>query len=235
MASSVIYGDMLKEESLMKEDKLFFEFTNCSFSSALDQISKATGIEIFSNKDIGKVVLDKSYEDKTIEEIIEDLLKRENRSIFWYYNNKQLVSIGIWIFDGSGNVSKSRLAKFAAMREKELRGNIITKNSDSNEFTDLKEGQSLISDISSSYNPEFNASGQGKIMEVNQQTSVNVSPGVVPEIRNGFKKSGNSVSDAGMNGKENQASLSSVPLPPNPEKRHGLEPPPMPPGFYSMK
>ncbi len=99
---NISYASSTEETSTIKIPKWSLEFNDCSVSDALDQISRFTGVNVFTNKGVDKMILKKYYKDKTIDYIVTDILSRENYAIIRRFNDKKkLVSIGIWILDWS--------------------------------------------------------------------------------------------------------------------------------------
>ena len=105
----MLYTSFAEENNTIEIPKWSFEFNDCSVSDAMDQISKSTGVNVYTNKDVGKIILDKHYKDITIDHIVTDILSREEYAIIRQFNDKKkLVAIGIWIFDQSNKRSNLR-------------------------------------------------------------------------------------------------------------------------------
>ena len=114
---NMLYASSTEETSTTKIPKWSLEFNDCSVSDALDQISKFTGVNVFTNKGVGKMILKKYYKDKTIDYMVTDVLSRENYAMIRRFNDKKkLVSIGIWILDWSHGKSVATNNPFEASR-----------------------------------------------------------------------------------------------------------------------
>ncbi len=98
---NMLYASSTEENNTTKIPKWSLEFNDCSVSDALDQISRFTGVNVFTNKGVDRMIL-KNYKDKTIDYIVTDMLSRENYAMIRRFNDKKkLISIGIWILDRS--------------------------------------------------------------------------------------------------------------------------------------
>ncbi len=115
--------------STIKIPKWSLEFNDCSVSDALDQISRFTGVNVFTNKGVDKRILKKYYNDKTIDYIVTDILSRENYAMIRRFSDKKkLVSIGIWILDWSDERSNLRPASFRSKRGVKHGDSVTTNN-----------------------------------------------------------------------------------------------------------
>jgi len=114
---NISYASSTEAVSTKKIPKWSLEFNDCSVSDALDQISRFTGVNVFTNKGVDKRILKKYYEDKTIDYIVTDILSRENYAIIRRFNDKKkLVSIGIWLLSSDQSSSNLRPAGFRNKR-----------------------------------------------------------------------------------------------------------------------
>ena len=75
-------------------------FNNIAISEALDQLTRLTQIKINTNKPIGDRIK-KSYQNRTINEILRDMLKRINHASVWSYEEAGVDVITIWVFEKS--------------------------------------------------------------------------------------------------------------------------------------
>ena len=109
-----LYASSTEENNMIKIPNWSLEFSDCSVSDALNQISKVTGVKVITNKDIDKMILNKYYKDKPIDHIVTDILSRENYAIIRRFNDKRkLVSIGIWILEWSKPNKRGNLRSVA--------------------------------------------------------------------------------------------------------------------------
>jgi len=93
-----------KKESL----RWSIDFNNISISEALNKLSQTTGFKIHITKPLD-IKIKKSYKDKTIEQILKDVLRNINHTLVWSYNQKDVDSIGIVIFEqGKSTASKDQ-------------------------------------------------------------------------------------------------------------------------------
>lgn len=238
--------------AVQQEDETWsFDFKNCSFSDALDQISKATGIEILTNGQTDKTPFSKSFKDQAINQILEGLFRRKNHAIMWRYSESGLKAISIWVFEkgdsrrgfdtgsfvkykapaAKRNLTKNN-AKIAVDHTRSNVGNdqrkyasfdaTPKKNEQQSEKAVRTRGNKFIGGRSGriSGNLEENVSNQGD----NQGT---ILPPPPPQ---GSGNQGAVVPDTAASDVEGDDTSLGPPAPP-PEKSHGLEPPPVPPGF----
>ncbi len=123
-----LYASSTEENNMIKIPKWSLEFSDCSVSDALTQISKVTGVKVITNISIDKMILNKYYKDKPIDHIVTDILSRENYAIIRSFNDKKkLVSIGIWILDWSNGRSSFGLA-MSQSKEGIKHGDTTTNN-----------------------------------------------------------------------------------------------------------
>jgi hypothetical protein len=86
-----------------------FRFENCTISEALREISQKSGVTIILKSDINKTIQGKSYNNRTLDKIITDLLRGENCAVVWNYNKGILASIGLYTFEKDGKGGGSRM------------------------------------------------------------------------------------------------------------------------------
>jgi len=93
-----------------KNRKWSFEFQNCTVTEALKKISDTADIEIITNYSDAEVKLNKSYDSKNIEKIINDLFKKENCAIVWLYDKdtEKLNGVKILVFESSEEIIRNK-------------------------------------------------------------------------------------------------------------------------------
>ena len=77
-------------------------FSNVSIPEALEKITQTTGIKIITPKQLGKQVITRSYENKTIEHILKDMFRDMNYALVWSYGEKGIDSVRILALDKVG-------------------------------------------------------------------------------------------------------------------------------------
>jgi hypothetical protein len=92
-----LHGIVLAE---IREEELWsIDFGAISVSEALDQLAQLTGIKIVTEARLTQKIAPKSYKNRSIEQILKDLLKNVNSAAVWNYSEKGVESIGILAFD----------------------------------------------------------------------------------------------------------------------------------------
>ena len=81
-----------------------------SISEALNQLTKMTGIKIFTKTPLDHKISPKLYINQSIEQILKDLLRNVNYAAVWYYGERGLDSIGILILNRDRGESPSTLS-----------------------------------------------------------------------------------------------------------------------------
>lgn len=148
---NISYASSTEEISTIKIPKWSLEFNDCSVSDALDQISRFTGVNVFTNKGVDKMIHKKYYTDKPIGYIVTDILSRENYAMIRRFNDKKkLVSIGIWIIDWSHGNSIATNNPFEASR---IERNIKNGNKN-NPFAIQGESKAFSTSSKRNINPE---------------------------------------------------------------------------------
>jgi len=92
---------------IKEEARWSIDFGAISLSEAFDQLSKVTGIRIFSTAPLAYRIHPKRYMNQRIEQIIKDMLKNVNYAAVWHYSEKGIESIGILAFDRQKVESRS--------------------------------------------------------------------------------------------------------------------------------
>jgi hypothetical protein len=85
-------------------------FDNVSISDALDQLSEATGIKIVIKPSLENQIITRSYVDRTVDQIIKDLLRNVNHALVWEYGEKDVDCIRISILDRQSGKSSQDLS-----------------------------------------------------------------------------------------------------------------------------
>lgn len=119
----VVYGYSGLWAAKEQTETWSFQFTNASISDVLDELTKVTGINIFTNKVPEKKVLTKSYKDQTIDEIIKDVFRGVNHAVLWHHSEKGVDGVDIWILDGSPPGASRNLSNVARTNPRNLSSN----------------------------------------------------------------------------------------------------------------
>lgn len=244
------FGDGILHAAKVENQRWSFDFKNCTISDVLGQMTKVTGIDIFTNQIRDKGLFSKSYKDQSIDQILRDFFRKENCAMVWSYGDNGLDAIGVWILEGSGSRGRSSPTKFVKERGTGVRGSTIVKNVDhksrvvrgehqgarkSDPYSLQGESGDYSKDAKESFSPQYSKPAPDKAQtkpdslghrvsnrRISKATPASPSP--MPAVAN----PGSNVPDGGIAQDEDHASGI---VPPTPEKWHGLEPPPMPPGF----
>jgi hypothetical protein len=92
----------------VEEEPWSFDFNNVAIADVLRQLTLVTGIKIFTKDPPESQIVTRSYKNKTIDQILKDIFRDENYALVWNFNENELESIGIWIFDwGSSRGSET--------------------------------------------------------------------------------------------------------------------------------
>jgi hypothetical protein len=103
-----------------KDDALWsIDFGAVSLSEAFDQLTQVTGIKIFTTKPFDHTISPKRYLNRSIEQILKDMLKQVNYAAVWHYSESGVESIGILVFDRKS--AESRSAESSVRREDTIR------------------------------------------------------------------------------------------------------------------
>lgn len=193
----------------MEHNTWSFNFKDCSVSDALNRIAEITGIDIFTDKPINKKLC-KFYDAGTIDQILKDIFRKDNHAIVWYYSEQALDSIGIWVFEGGSSKGNFNPEKFLQDRKRNLKGTTTKRSVDYNTANAKKyswkteNNTSVIQEKSKKYDNSHHSKSITNRKQTVSHNSVDNIPNSKDEL------------------------TARPPLPPN---KHGLEPPPMPPGF----
>jgi hypothetical protein len=93
-----------------EEARWSINFGDISISEALDQLSKVTGIKIFTKTPLSHRISHKRYRNQSIEQILKDLLKNVNFAAVYHYRESGIESIGILAFDRERAESRSMVS-----------------------------------------------------------------------------------------------------------------------------
>jgi hypothetical protein len=104
-SACVIFFSSSSHASEIEERTWSLRFNNVAVGDMLKQLSRATGVEISTNKTPNTERITRSYEDQTIEHIIRDALRGTNYTLVWHYGENQLESVGICFYDAGGGTS----------------------------------------------------------------------------------------------------------------------------------
>jgi hypothetical protein len=88
------------------EKRWSLAFEGVTVSEALEILSQKTGVRIQATKGLDSRVR-KSYQGKTIDQILKDLLRNTNYSIVWSYSRQETTSVQIRVFEKSKNLTSS--------------------------------------------------------------------------------------------------------------------------------
>jgi len=226
------FGDGVLHAAKVENQRWSFDFKSCTVSDVLRQMAEVTGIDIFTNQTIDKGLFSKFYKEQTIDQILRDLFRKENCAMVWSYSDNGLDAIGVWIFEGSGSGDNFSPKKFLKERRTSMRGNKIVRSVDhesrvvSRKLQEADKNKDAEESISSQYWKP--ASDSLEYSASNRKVSLAI-PAFPSPIQAGANAE-SSITDGGIAQNEDYASETTPPQP-MPENLHGLEPPPMPPGF----
>ena len=75
------------------------DFDAVSIEEAFDKLTQITGIRIFATAPLAYRISPKRYMNRSIEQILKDMLKKVNYAAVWHYSEKGIESIAILAFD----------------------------------------------------------------------------------------------------------------------------------------
>jgi hypothetical protein len=246
----ILFGASQCAEAKVKAETWSFDFMECSVSDALRQMSATTGVDIVTNVDRKKQLLYKSYRNQSIEQILKDLFRKENCAMVWHYTSNSLESVDILIFEGSdrGSFFRAKTTQQDTMtrlgNKKRIRDSSAGSRATEGRYERSKEGK-LVSpqplqgergSIFSQYGDRVEGARQGETDDGGYTVSDRDGDETIPSLHVSRPEILNLAakwSDGAVNQDEEQA-LETIPTPSS-EEHHGLEPPPMPPGFSAEK
>lgn len=204
------------------DDECTFNFEKLTVVEALQQITRVTGVKIHINKPLDKTFVGKSYQDATVEKIIQDLFRQENVAIEWRYGQGGLDTVSVTLYEAQKNQQPLAPSR-RNMDEPKVAINTpgtVNQASDPAKASMWPSGEPVMShhNAEMALSPitarkmQIGAAGSMN-RAASQQNRVSYVPGPTSIVNN---------------------SPSSVPIPVRmvtPPARRGLEPPPMPPVF----
>ncbi len=245
----VFFSTPVSSVSENNNNSFSFRFENCTLSDALREISKKSGIKILSKNTFKKEILRKSYVNKNIDSIINDLLRGENCAVVWNYSDGNLSSIGLYSADDvKGNSTRS------AETSRPNRGNDRDSFSDDmniDQLMKVRDNYLKNRENSSRNRPNRSFSTSGGPVENNIPGNTNTENRALYGTSQGSNLDNSNISNTSnesantrraiinkqSNEPDNEAedveapSPHPSPEPPEQENGSGLERPPMPPGF----
>lgn len=249
-------GKGVSHAARLENKRWSFHFKNYTISDALEKMTRVTSIDIFTNKNRDKSLFNKSYKDQTIDQILKDLFRKKNSAMVWSYGDNGLEAIGVWIFEGSGSGGSFGPRKFTKKTGRNLRSNRIKKDVDHKPRVVRRQSQKTKENKSF---PPPNKSGDyikqakesigyqySKMTTAASQSKAHPSEHGIPsagesEVTSSWLSALPDIVDSGANKpddeipQEEDQTAETVPPSPAPEGWHGLEAPPMPPGFSYKK
>lgn len=226
-ANSYSFSENIRDVQMYK--KWDFNFQNCNLDRAFKMISDKTGVVFFTNGYTENKVLNKSYQDKTLEEIIDDLLKETSYSVLWRYSDNILISAGIWIFAENIKPGEFRERNDLVVNKNEtnIRRNRtgLLYNSDEKDENGIDAGFKNTAGDESALNKYASAESNKYGFSKNNLVTREIRNKRTAIIKRNIKMK--SAVNTGNSGR-----ITPYPqVPPIPEKFKNLEPPPMPPDF----
>jgi len=216
--ATIVYGSNIEHQ------RWSFDFKDCTVLDALRQITNITNIEIVTNRNGDKEIPSKSYKDQTIDQILRDLFRKESCAMIWRYEDSDIASIDIWVFKGGGSGGSVRQERFAKQGGAKLQGNRVKKTTDFKSKISMKKSPKI------ERNDSFSPQKKSKAYVKTSEDFIDARYSKLPTV-GGHAKADNLSSTISDTKKSPGIQLTAGTPPPTPEKRHGLEPPPMPPGF----
>ena len=248
-AAVILLAILWTPVSALSEDsgnRFSFRFEDCTVSDALTEISSKLGINITTKSTLKKEILKKSYVNRRLDSIINDLLRGENCAVVWNYNEGSLFSIDLYTFDeddvkraGSAGINRSNRNSSLANRNTNEINQIRNRYSNTNSSRSNRPNRSI---SSSRTLEERNASGNttsksstaystSARTNTSGNTTASGTSRVSANMRRAVIKNQNTETDDDTGETEEVNNTESTPEEPEPEKGSGLERPPMPPGL----
>ncbi|MGD9041299.1 MAG: hypothetical protein PVH82_16790, partial [Desulfobacteraceae bacterium] len=84
------------------------QFENVSISEALEKIKQTTGIKIVRPSRLGRQLITRSYNNKTIEYILKDIFRDMNYALVWSHGEKGITSVRILALDRVGGTGATQ-------------------------------------------------------------------------------------------------------------------------------
>ncbi len=244
-AAVILFAIFCTPVSALSDDsskRFSFRFENCTVSDALSEISAKIGIDITAKSALKMEIASKSYVNRRLDSIINDLLRGENCAVVWNYNEGSLLSIDLYTFDendvkrtGSASISRSNSnTSFVNRNTREInqiRNRSLSSNSSrsnrslSSSRTSAQRGTSgnTTSGSSTTYGTSGRTNTGGNTASGSSRVSANMRRAVIDDQ--------NSETDDETGEEEEANNTAPPPEEPEEEKGIGLERPPMPPGL----
>ena len=234
--------------SMEETCKWSFNFGDHTISETLKIISKETGIQIYINKSFDEKIISKSYRKSSIKEIITDLFHKENYAIVWSYSGSRLDVIEILTVEGGSGGSIFKSANSFNRKRIGVKDDNTRKNNHKTTLAQSNYQKSNIANYSLQFKPaSYLEESKAAVPSENSTLGAFRNRTILFSSGNNTSNSGieETTDDEGVgalpppsipeggNNMEQELNLDTPP--PVPEKWHGLEPPPMPPGFSGTK
>jgi hypothetical protein len=108
LAASLMVSTCTRALSQTEDDARWsIDFGAVPLSEAFDQLTQVTGIKIFTTTPFVHTISPKRYLNRSIEQILKDMLKQVNYAVVWHYSERGIESIGILVFDRQRDESRS--------------------------------------------------------------------------------------------------------------------------------
>lgn len=234
MAYFVCLSTTVVHASKAGSEKWSFDFENCTISEAMQKMSEASGINVSVTQNINRKI-SKSYKDKEIDQILKDIFRNVNCAMVWYYDQNGLNSAKVWIFEGGGTGISSDSRKVLRQEKGKLGIGARTNVEQSSKVRERRGRESNKSNRNNSLSAQMKSKNyEKKGKEMTSSRYGNLTRGAGFSRMSRVEKHPTAVANRGEGGSENRTPRTD--LPPSPPKMpHGLEPPPMPPGFSYAK
>jgi len=246
-AAVILFAIFCTPVSALSDDsskRFSFRFENCTVSDALSEISAKIGIDIIAKSALKKEIASKSYVNRRLDSIINDLLRGENCAVVWNYNEGSLLSIDLYTFDendvkrtgaGSASINRSNRNSSSVNRNtreiNQIRNRSLSSNSSrsnrsvSSSRTSAQRSTSgnTTSGSSTAYGTSGRINTRGNTASGSSRVSANMRRALIDDQ--------NSETDDETGEEEEANNTAPPPEEPEEEKGIGLERPPMPPGL----
>ena len=83
----------------VQERRWSFTFKDCSVSDAIEQVSRASGIEITTNVALNRKIAQKSFNNKKLSQVLRNLLRGSNYVMVWHKNAQGADAVRISIVE----------------------------------------------------------------------------------------------------------------------------------------
>lgn len=221
---------------MTKELRWSFNFDKYSMSDALRMLSQKTEIQIYFNKDLNQIIINKNFENVSLEQILSGLFFNHNYAVVYSYIGNRLDFIDIFIVGSRNN--KGQLAQLSSLGRR-----VNSRNERQSTLTKIKQERNTRA------NSSLRTRAEGNVKKSHRQGMLENKKS---EILDEMKKPVSSGAQASYNSKKSisdhadstklptlaseaannngEVLIQDTPLT-VPLKWRNLEPPPMPPGF----